>query len=102
MMSPDAIRNNLEPIYRRVFGREGFEGLDVKAGLDHADEPAVFIRAKVKGAVDEILQQKLSNLRTEIFELFRREGEDRFPYIWVDYDDPSADEYRLPLRRRRS
>lgn len=101
-MSPEVIRTNVEPIYRQLFGTEGFEQLDVRAGLDHADEPSVFISARIKGEPDDALRQKVSDLKARIFALFRQEGEERFPYIWIIYDDPSEVEHAVPRKRRHS
>lgn len=101
-MSPEVIRTTVEPIYRQLFGAAGFEELNVRAGRDHADEPALFISARIKGAVDEALQKKVTDLKARIFELFRREGEERFPYIWITYDDPSVMPQTATRTRRHS
>lgn len=103
-MKPEEIRAQIEPIYEEVLGRGGFEDLDIRVGPDHAGEPAVFIGAKIKGTVDESLEAKVSQVKARIFEIFRAAGDDRFPYIWMSFDDPegvAVDENRLRRRRAR-
>lgn len=103
-MKPEEIKAQVEPIYEEAFGKGGFEALDVRVGPDHAGEPAVFIGAKIKGAVDDALQEKITAVKARIFNLFRAVGDDRFPYIWMSFDDPdgiAVDQNRIRRRRVR-
>jgi hypothetical protein len=103
-MKPSEIKAQVEPIYIELLGQDGFEGLDVRVGPDHAGEPAVFIGAKVKGDVDDALERKISAVKSRIFDLFREREDERFPYIWMSFDDPDGvamDEARVRRRRAR-
>lgn len=103
-MKQSEIRAQIEPIYIELLGHDGFEGLDVRVGPDHAGEPAVFIGAKVKGAVNDVLEKKVSALKARIFDLFRDREDERFPYVWMSFEDPDGvamDEARIRRRRAR-
>jgi hypothetical protein len=101
-MKPEEIKAEIEPIYSALFGPGGFENLSVRAGVDHADEPALFVSAKILGIVDAALEAKVALLRRRVFSVLRESGDERFPYIWTSFDDPEGeaqDDTRARKRR---
>jgi hypothetical protein len=100
-MKPDQIRATIEPIYAELFGAQGFEGLEVRVGVDHADEPAIFISAKILGVVDAELEARVARLRERVLQVVRQTDDGRFPYIWVAFDDPEGEALDETRSRRR-
>jgi len=101
-MKAEQIKTEIEPVYVELFGATGYQNLDVRVGLDHADEPALFVSAKILGVVDASLEGRIRQLRDRVFDMLRQNEEGRFPYIWVAYDDPEGealDEGRIRKRR---
>jgi len=100
-MKPEEIKAAIEPIYIELFGAAGFDKLEVRAGLDHADEPALFVSAKILGVVDAQLESRIERLRDRVFGFVRENDDGRFPYIWITYDDPSEVEIDDSATRRK-
>lgn len=100
-MKAEKIKAEIEPVYVELFGPTGYEGLDVRVALDHADEPALFVTAKILGVVDATLEARIRQLRERVFDMLRQNEEGRFPYIRISYDDPSVEDIDDGTARRK-
>ncbi len=100
-MKPEQIRSQIEPIYTELFGPSGFEGLEVRVGVDHADEPAIFISSKILGSLNADLEARITQLRERVLHALRQNEDGRFPYIWIAFDDPEGEAVDETRSRRR-
>ena len=96
MMTEDEVRVLANEVAAQSLGAWGFDTSDVQAKADHDDEPAFFVTLHFKPgstvADGHAYSDALSGLRQRLLQ----NGEERFPYMVLDYpDDPAPFEAEL-------
>lgn len=90
----------IEAVLRRRMGRYGYKSATIRADLDHANEPALFIVAEYDLVPEPIDAGATVGLVSELCDALHEIGETRFPYINNNFDERQA--VARPKRRRRS
>ncbi len=90
----------IEGVLRRRMSQYGYKSTTIRAGLDHANEPALFIVAEYDLVPEPIDAGATVGLISELCDALDEVGETRFPYINNNFDDRQA--FTRTKRRRQS
>jgi hypothetical protein len=80
-MNHDEIVRVADEILGRELKKAGYDHADVASGLDHEDEPALFIVAYLTNSNEKNNGSLYSNAHVSLRERLRDLGEARFPYL---------------------
>ena len=104
MATRTELTNALTPIFQEVLGLASAESVVIDIGLDHDDEPSIFVRARVSDPGQITSSENYSKLLEKVHEKLYSLGEVRFPYIKFDFGDVdnTIDDsaYSAKVRRR--
>ncbi len=77
----------IEAILQERLGRFGLERVEVRGGVDHAGEPAIFVDAWYRLVDEPIDPEVLAEGRLAILDLLAERGDERFPYLRNHFDE---------------
>lgn len=80
-------------ILRAKLKKFGFVNVEVHAGFDHDNEPALFLDAAFEPDSPLIDGAASAEALTSLRNAFRARGEERFPYIFFHHPDDERDEH---------
>ena len=89
-------------VLQEQLGKYGYMGAEVRSGLDHSDEPAVYVKALLGEGGPAMEPTTLMSAHLALSDALLAEGEERFPYLETkrSNDDDRPEEMILrPLRR---
>lgn len=80
------LSGEIERILKERLGRFGLERVEVRGGLDHAGEPAIFVDAWYRLVDEPIDPEALAEAHLALQDLLVEWGEERFPYVRDHFD----------------
>jgi len=83
----------IEDVLRKTLGPYGFDHVEIREDVDHADEPALFIDAWLKPNAPFISGKVSSKAHGALSDALLKQGERRFPYLFIRHPD---DEHAEP------
>lgn len=87
-----------DEILGRELARAGYDHASVESGLDHEDQPALFIVAHVTNSDEKTNGSLFSNAHVSVLKRLREMGEMRFPYLSFRFrDDDEVVDEGLPI-----
>jgi len=82
---PELVRE-IEALLEERLGRFGLERVEVRAGLDHAGEPAIFVDAWYRLSEEPIDPEALAEAHRALVDLLVERNDERFPYVRDHFD----------------
>ncbi|AYO85690.1 hypothetical protein [Methylobacterium brachiatum] len=86
-MTEGEIHTIANEILSRTLGSSGYERVEVQPGFDHAGEPSWFLKAVFKPGSGVTDGRRLNGANADLRMKLLERGEDRFPYLNVEYPD---------------
>ena len=87
MLTESEIRTIASEILARTLGSSGYERVEVHPGFDHSGEPSLFLKAVFKPGSGVTDGGRLNGANADLRMQLLERGEDRFPYLNVEYPD---------------
>ncbi|MCJ2068642.1 hypothetical protein MKK75_07480 [Methylobacterium sp. J-030] len=86
-MTEGEIRTLANEILGRTLGSSGYERVEVRPGFDHSGEPSLFVKAVFRPGSGVTDGGRLNGANADLRMRLMERGEDRFPYLDVEYPD---------------
>lgn len=83
---PPELAEAIVRLLKERLARFGLERVEVRSGLDHAGEPALFIEAWYRLSPEPIDPEALAQAHLALQDLLIEWGEERFPYVRDHFD----------------
>lgn len=84
-LTDDEVRSLADDVLGRSLGPRGFIEAEVRSGVDHDGEPALFVTAKFRLGSGPISGQEAIDARSALSDALLERGERRFPYLIHHY-----------------
>ncbi len=84
-VDPELVRA-IEELLKERLGRFGLERVEVRTGLDHADEPALFVDAWYRLSEEPVDPEALAEAHRALVDLLVERDDERFPYVHDHFD----------------
>jgi hypothetical protein len=103
-MNDAQIQAIAEKVLGATLGAFGFQRAEARSGIDHSDEPAVFVDAILAAGAPPIPGQVSMDARLALSDALLAAGEERFPYLRTRRlgDDDLPEEAAQDLARSHS
>lgn len=88
-MGDETLRELIEPVLRAHMNSVAFDHADVRSGVDHDGDPALFIAVHYRPGQEPLKAEVTMNAASAVRDVLLARGEIRFPYI--SYLSPSDD-----------
>ena len=85
-----AVSAAIEATIREAMTPFGYRSTDVRPGLDHDDDPVLFVHVAYDDSQVPLDPKVLSELSHEVIRVTRQHGEERFPHIRHHFDPHRA------------
>lgn len=99
MLSDEQVRGVTEQVLARLLADRGLDRVDVRSGVDHDGEPALFITAIFAPGSRRIGGEAANRSLASVSSALLDHGEARFPYLTNRYPDDEKPEDAPPGRR---
>lgn len=86
-MTESEIRTIANEILSVTLGTSGYEHVEIRPGYDHSGDPSLFVKAVFKPGSGVTDGGRLNRANADLRQKLLQMGEDRFPYLDVEYPD---------------
>lgn len=86
-MTNEEIARAVDEVLRGELKRAGYDHSEITSGLDHEDEPALFITAHLTDSTRRSEGALYSRAHVRLRERLSELGENRFPYLNFQFKD---------------
>ncbi|RVU19047.1 hypothetical protein [Methylobacterium oryzihabitans] len=86
-MTETEIRTIANEVLAATLGSSGYERVEVRHGYDHDGDPSLFVKAVFRPGAGLTDGGRLNRANAELRTRLLTGGEERFPYLNVEYPD---------------
>ena len=103
ILTEQAVGAIADRVLREALRNHGYQRVVVHSGVDHSDEPALFVKAMLKDNIPVVRGEVINSALAALREALLQNDEVRFPYLrLVRPDDVYAEDSQLKRTRGRA
>jgi len=82
-----ALEASIEAALKKTLGAHGFDHVEIREGVDHDGEPAVFVTAVLRPQTLKIPGEVSASANVAVAQVLEKAGDDRLSYLYIQRPD---------------